>query len=219
MSKGEIIGICVIGAFVIYGVVLSIISRKKAKKIGILRVKFVRSVLSTVAAVFIGFDICFCVFCVVKVQKYNDYIADMETRGITAVAEHKNKAVSDLLYGVTDIDEESYVVNREISTVRGYVKDLRGNVFSMGMSAVGLFSLVWGAGVYVTKDGLMGFYETKPQKATAKVKEKKICFYTENATDTALVKFSASEANKKLFAGFIVPEKTGQTQPSRACGE
>ena len=214
MSKGEIICTCIVGAFVIYAVVLSIISRKKAKKIGILRVKlFGRNVWSTVIAIFIGFDICFCVFGAVNIKKYNDYIADMETRGIAAVAEHKNKAVSDLLYGITDIDEESYVVNREISTVRGYMKNSCGNVFTMGMSAVGLFSLFLGAGVYVTKDGLMGFYDTKPQKATAQIKEKMICLYTEIAPDTACVRFSASEENKKLFAGFIVPEKTGQTQP------
>lgn len=206
---------CAEAAMLTVNAVLRVISRVKAKRNGIIKVKQPLSPIRF--AIGIACAVVLAVLFVISLtahRKYFDHIADMQARGIIAVAEYKNTTPEELLSGVSVIGEKSYeeiYVEHETARFQSLVEDARRSALVFGINALVLvlteiLAGCMGGGAYFTKNGIIFFAGLKLQKTSAKIENGKICFYLNGDTSRALTKLPADEKNTRLFSEFITPE-------------
>lgn len=192
-----------------------IISFVRARKIGIIRVIFpantVGAALMTIAAaaaVFLGAE------SAASSREYSAYAADMETRGIEAVAEYENKSVDSYFEGIVTEKREDYAAHIVAIEKARYEKQAnltlrqsRGYALSAVLLALYLPSFI----VFVTKDGLMYAGSVKPHKFSVVPRKKRLCVYTDNSaySERAFIKLRNSGKNRDMFSEHIVTPESG----------
>lgn len=143
-------------------------------------------------------------------RRSSDHIADMQTRGIIAVAEYENTTVEELLNDASFIDEESYeelYVEIETARFQSIAEDAQRNMTVFGANALVIMLLaVLSGGAYFTRKGVMFFMSFKPVKTTAKIKNGKIHVFINSDYGRALAKFPVTSTNRKNFSGFMIDE-------------
>lgn len=196
-------------------IVLFILSRVKAEKLGVLRVKYptrpaVFAVLLACAALECACFVCF----KASYNKSTHYLYLLTTRGIPAIAEHERKSVDELFgsYVINDRElfEEIYL-EREIAFVKKDIERKREQMRINGASAAVFLSVGFlGFGAYITKDGVMWFGALNPEKQTlVRAENGAYSFYVGKQHKYAFC-LPLSEENERLFAGFI--DKTTETE-------
>lgn len=204
--------ISIIVPTVVVGIVLilHIVTLIMAGKHGILRASFpLGSPVFWLLALCAGVTIYLCVSEFLTYREHADYIADMETRGIEAVAEHENKTPSELLTGVTLIGENSYediYVEREIERYNSIAADHKEHSIILTFLSVGFLAALSTTVIYLTKDGVMFWCVFKPAKFTVKLKGKIMRFCMEKSPNKAFIRLFGSKKNRKRFSEFITPE-------------
>lgn len=204
------ISIIVLTAVVGIVLILHIITRILAGKHGVLCARFpTGSVAFRLLALCVGVQAWLCVSNFMTYREHADYITDMETRGIEAIAEHENTTVEKLLSGVTLIGENSYeqiYVEREIERYNSIADDYKERSLGLTLSTIGFLAALSTTVIYLTKDGVMFWCVFKPAKFTVKVEGKMLRFCMEKSPDKAFIRLFGSKKNKRRFSEFIVPE-------------
>lgn len=205
----RIIGTVVCAAYIAWIIAALIVSHAKAKRIGIIRVKYPTSPawFAGAAALTLLMWGSFAFF-TAEYNKNNRYLSDMQTRGIAAVAERHNKSIDELLSGAEFVGANSYediYVERESASYTKIVEQNRIIMLSdlVGSVMVTLIAMS-GCGAYITKGGIMTFTGFKPLKTAARTEGEKICFYTEKKPGRIWAKFPADEKNRALFSEFLI---------------
>lgn len=194
-----------------------IISLVRARKIGIVHVIFPANLAIAVimavcaaAAVFLSAD------SAATSRKYSAYIADMETRGIEAVAEYENKSADSYFEAIiieNNEDREDYAAHIVSIEKARYEKQAalalrQSRVYAVAAVLLALYlpSLI----VFVTKDGLMYAGSVKPHKFAVVPREKRLCFYIDNNShsEKPFMKRRGSEKNRERFSEYIAASES-----------
>lgn len=207
-SKLQIILLCICGAAVAAEVVLVIVSKKRAEKIGVLKTAFpVQMPFFLLSIVVVGTF----VFAGAGNLNYRrdclDYIEDMKARGVSACAERYNTTEEELLSGVEVIGEMTYAeiyVDRETEQSAEYARQALTRAFMNFVTAITFAVLLFTqCGVRITKKGAMYFIDLKPRKTTAKLGGGKIRFYLDRA-EHAFLTLPCSDENEERYSDFII---------------
>lgn len=204
----SVIVTAICGAYILWTAAALAVSYVKAKRLGILCVRFPTSVVRFAGAVLLSLLVwgSFAYFAV-EYKQNSDYLNGLKTRGIIAAAERRNKTVDELLSGEEFIGELSYediYVDREIENYTKIVEQERIVVNSAAVGAVMVTLIVFsGCGAYITKSGGMALTGFKPLKTAAMIIDGRICFYNERGRGRVWTKLPASSENVKLFSGFL----------------
>lgn len=206
----QIIGAGVCAAVILWNAAALTISRVRAGKAGILRVKYPTTAAGFFGALLLSLTMWGSfVYFAVDYRQAEKHLDDMKTRGMIAVAEYENKTVDELLSGAEFIGDESYeeiYLERETASFTSVAEQKRIIMFA---AAIGAFTvtllMLSGCGAYITKSGVMFFTGIKPLKTRAKIQGNKICFYTSKRPAKAAFKLPATKKNWELFSDFIAP--------------
>lgn len=206
----ERISIVVPTAVVGIVLILHIATRVIAGKHGVLCARFPagRPVFWALALC-AGVTIYMCVSEFSTYREHADYIADMKTRGIEAVAEHENKTPSELLTGATLIGENSYAeiyVEREIERYNSIAADYKERSTDLTFLSAGFLAVLSTTVIYLTKDGVMFWCVFKPAKYIVRVKGKTLLFSMEKSPQKIFMRLRYNRKNKRRFARFIAGE-------------
>lgn len=196
-----------------------IISLVRARKIGIVRVIFPANFTGLVLAASLMAGLVFLsTESAASSRRYSDYVADMETRGIEAVAEYENRPVDSYFEAIVTEKREDYaahIVSIEKARYEKQANLTRRQSRYYALSAVPLVLYLPGFIVIVTKDGLMYAGSVKPHKFSVVAREKRLCVYTDNSaySERAFIKLRNSGKNRDMFSEHIVtPENTEEKE-------
>lgn len=196
-----------------------IISCVRAHKIGITHVIFPANLAVAVimavcaaASVFLSAD------SAASSRKYSAYAADMETRGIEAVAEYENKSVDSYFEVIAPETREAYAAHIVSIEKARYEKQAalairQSRVYAISAVLLALYlpSLI----VFVTKDGLMYAGSVKPHKFAVVPMEKRLCFYIDGGSrsEKPFIKLCGSEKNRARFSEYMTtPESLAEKE-------
>lgn len=181
---------CVTVFFVIEQTVVLLISKKRAKERGILRVKYpIVNGHTAIAAVIIFL---FATLIILTVHSLKD--------DLPLLAEFQTHLAQ------TDDPEEARLLSRLVEYVSSNIERERYQiVFSVCLIIVELIS-IFTRGAYVTKEGVVDFGAFKPQKTAVRVECGAYSFFVGKKERYAFC-LPLSEENEKLFSDFIVPEE------------
>lgn len=209
LKAWEIAVICVEGAILAGVMIMFAVSRIIAGRIGIIKVKFpvypLRFALTLLCSAAL---IALAVWSLTAYHEYSDHIADMQARGIVAVADYENTTIEKLLSGVSFIGEESYegiYVERETARFESLCADAQRNTVVFGANAaVTAILAVLSSGAYFTKKGVIFFTGFRPMRTTARIKYGKIIFFVNGDFGRVFAKFPVTSTNRKIFNNFII---------------
>lgn len=197
-----------------------IISLVRARKIGIVRVIFPANLTGLVLMVCLMAGLVFLsAESAASSRKYSDYVADMGTRGIEAVAEYENRTVDSYFEAIVTEKEEDYaahIVSIEKARYEKQANLTRRQSRYYALSAVQLVLYLPGFIVIVTKDGLMYAGSVKPHKFSVLAREKRLCVYTDNSgySEKPFIKLRGSEKNKELFSEYMATPESAEEKES-----
>lgn len=187
-----------------------IISLVRARKIGIVRVIFPANLTGLVLMVCLMAGLVFLsAESAASSRKYSDYVADMGTRGIEAVAEYENRTVDSYFEAIVTEKREDYaahIVSIEKAQYEKQANLTRRQSRYYALSAAQLMLYLPCFIILVTKDGLMYAGSVKPHKFSVVAREKRLCVYTDNSgySEKPFIKLRGSEKNKSLFSEYMV---------------
>lgn len=197
-----------------------IISLVRARKIGIVRVIFPANLAGLVLMVCLMAGLVFLsAESAASSRKYSDYVADMGTRGIEAVAEYENRTVDSYFEAIVTEKKEDYaahIVSIEKARYEKQANLTRRQSRYYALSAVPLVLYLPGFIVIVTKDGLMYAGSVKPHKFSVLAREKRLCVYTDNSgySEKPFIKLRGSEKNKELFLEYMATPESAEEKES-----
>ena len=179
LKTWEIAVICAEGAILAGVAAVFALSRFKAGRVGIIKVKFpiypARFALTLLCSAAL---IALSVRSLIAYRRYSDHIADMQTRSIIAVAEYENTTVDALLSGTSFIGEESYeeiYVERETARFQSLSDDALRNAAVFGANALVIALIIaMSGGAYFTKKGVMFFSSFRILRTAGRIKYGKI---------------------------------------------
>ena len=185
------------------------LSRFKAGRIGIIKVKFpvypARFALTLLCSAALAV---LAVRSLITYRKFSGHIDDMQTRGIIAVAEYDHTTVDELLSGASFIGEESYeeiYVERETARFQSLCADALRNAAVFGANALVVALIIaMSGGAYFTKKGVMFFSSFRILRTTARIKYGKILFFVNGDLGQVFAKFPVTSTNRKIFSNFII---------------
>lgn len=203
-----------LGLLLVWLGVTSIISCVRARKIGIVRVIFPANlVIAVIMAVCAAAAVFLSAESAATSRKYSAYIADMETRGIEAVAEYENKPVYSYFEFIAPETRDAYTIHIVSIERSRYEKQAaltlrQSRVYAVAAVLLALYlpSLI----VFVTKDGLMYAGSVKPHKFSVVAREKRLCFYIDNNShsEKPFMKRRGSEKNRARFSEYIAASES-----------
>lgn len=181
----SIVIICATTLGVTAQIVYLIISRRRAERLGILRVKYPVWNGGTALSAFVAvLGIIVIIISAVCIPRDLADLADYQTRLLQ--------------------DEELYD-HLITKTENALARDRFQLVVSIAFVVMEFLS-IFTRGAYITKDGIIFFASTKLLKTSAKIENGKICVYINGDESRALTKLPANEKNTRLFSEFITPE-------------
>lgn len=209
LKTWEIAVICAEGAILAGVAIVFALSRFKAGRSGILKVKFpiypMRFTLTLLCSVVL---VALAARSLITYRKFSDHITDMQTCGIIAVADYENTSVDELLSGVSFIGEESYeeiYVERETARFQSLSEDALRNAAVFGANALVVALIIaMSGGAYFTKKGVMFFSSFRTVRTTARIKYGKILFFVNGDHGQVFAKFPVTSTNRKIFSNFII---------------
>ena len=209
LKAWEMAAVYVEGAILFGVAAVFALSRFKAWRIGIIKVKFpiypARFALTLLCSAALA---ALAVLSLISYRRYSDHIADMQTRGIIAVADHENTTVDELLSGASFIGEESYeeiYVERETARFQSLSEDALRNAAVFGANALVVALIIaMSGGAYFTKKGVMFFSSFRILRTTARIRYGKILFFVNGDLGQVFATFPVTSTNRKIFNNFII---------------
>ncbi len=190
-----IVIVCVTAFFVIEQTVVLLISKKRAKERGILRIKY--PIVNGHTAVAAGIVFLFATLIILCVHSLKD--------DLSLLAEFQTH----LAQASADAPEEAELLSKLVEYVSSNIERERYQiVFSVCLIIVELIS-IFTHGAYVTKEGVVHFGAFKPQKTAVRAECGAYSFFVGKKERYAFC-LPLSEENEKLFSDFIVPEESGE---------
>lgn len=198
MNVWDIILICLMTAAVLWFAVSSVISRVRAKRAGIIRVKFPAN-----TKVFVCHLICSAIWILLTVTSTVDLpelkkkVDDLQRLGFTQFhMEYYNLGVKNPVSSET----EQYATEKLLSEYRGKYDRERNRtelqaLCSLGFAVAALFN-----GAYITKKGVFMFGDIKPRNTAVTVEDKMLCFQSKGKLEYTMLRLPASEENLLLYA-------------------
>ncbi|MDE6726867.1 MAG: hypothetical protein K2J80_02875 [Oscillospiraceae bacterium] len=181
-----IVIICATAAAVVLEIVYLVISRRRAQRLGILRVKYPVWNGNTALSAFVcGMFVILIILCAVEISHDLADLADYRAR--------------------LPQDAEFYGGRIE-QTENALARNRNQLVLGIAMVILQLLTIFKG-GAYITKDGVLFFDSFKPLKTTARIKNGAINFYTGEKRRKYAFELPENDENKELFKNFITPEE------------
>lgn len=179
----SIIIVCVSAAGIVAQTVYHVITRRRAQKLGIMRVKYpvwngVTALSAFVAVMGIFLIIILC--------------ADAIPRDLADLANYRAWLPDDPEYYTRCIEKT------ETSLARNRFQ----LVFCISYTAIELLT-IFTSGAYITRDGVLFFGGMKPKKTAARIEFGAINFYVGKKRQTYAFDLSDNEENRALFSGFL----------------
>lgn len=209
MNVWDIILICLAAAVILWFAVSSVISLVKAKRAGIIRVKFPAN-----TKMFVCNSVCSALWIIIIVTNAGqcaDYKKTMDAvRTLGFQKYHKEY----LNWDVTPIPpateqsatEELFNEYREKYDRERNRQELR-TLCAITSVIAALFN-----GAYITKKGIVMFGDLKPRDTAAKVEDGMLCFNSRGKREYTVLRLPASEENLRRYSEFI-DEKTAARDP------
>lgn len=197
-----------------------VISLVRARKIGIVRVIFPANLAGLVLMVSLMAAIVFLsAESAASSRKYSDHIADMEKRGIEAVAEYENRTVDSYFEAVITEKKEDYaahIVSIEKARYEKQANLTRRQSRYYAIFAAPLLLYLPCFIILVTKDGLMYAGSVKPHKFSVAERGKRLCVYIDNddRSEKPFIKLHNNEKNRALFSEHIVTTESSEEKES-----
>lgn len=183
---GSIVITCLTAAAVMCEIVRAVLSRRRAKRSGVLRVKYPIWDKSTAFSAFVlTVAVLFIIISAVEIP-----------RGLAKLADYKAQLPQD-----TDL-YRMYVEDAERSVAR----DRFALSYGINIVILELMS-IFGRGAYITKDGVMFFNSLKPQKTAARTELGEINFYIGKKRQSFAFSLPETEESTELFKDFFAPEE------------
>lgn len=210
MNAWDIILFFLTIAAVLYFSVCAVISLVKAKRAGIIRVRFpantARFVCMAVCAVL---NVMLVVGRIDECTKYKKEMDDLQRLGF--VEFHKE------YYGwvvTSDSPEkEQFATEKLLSEYREKYDKTRHIMELQTVTAVLFAFSALLNGAYITKRGVFMFGDIKPKNTAAVIEDGMICFQSNGKLfDYTMLKLPASEENLRLYSEFIVKNKAEPQQ-------
>ena len=210
MNAWDIILFSLTIAAVLYYSVCAVISRVKAKKAGIIRVKFPMNTARFVCmAVCAALNVLLVIGRIDECAKYKNEMNDLQRLGL--VAYYKEYLNWDLTFNSPE--DEQIETGKLLSEYREKYDHKRHIMECQAATAV-LFALsALLNGAYITKKGVFIFGDIKPKNTSAVIEDEMICFQSNGKLfDYTMLKLPASEENLRLYSEFIVEENAEPQQ-------
>lgn len=197
MNVWDIILICLMTAAVLWFAVSSVISRVRAKRVGIIRVKFPVN-----TKVFVCHVVCSAIWILLTVTSTVDLpelkkkVDDLQRLGFLDF--HKE------YYGMTITPgspwDEQAATEKLLNKYREKYDRERNRTESQALCALlfGIAALFNGA--YITKKGVFMFGHIKPRNTAVTVEDKMLCFQSKGKLEYTMLQLPASEENLLLYA-------------------
>lgn len=186
---------------ILYFVVFSVISRVKAKKAGIIRVKFpantARFVCMAVCAVL---NVMLIIGTTGECAEYKNKMDDLQRLGFVEF----HKEYYNFIVTSNSSKDEQYATEKMLSEYREKYDQKRHMIESRVLLAV-LFALsALFNGAYITQRGVFMFGDIKPKNTAAVIEDGMLCFRSKGKHEYTMLKLPASEENLRLYSEFIV---------------
>lgn len=179
----SIIIVCVSAAGIAAQTVYHMITRRRAQKLGILRVKYPVWNGGTALSAFVA---------VIGIFLIIILCADAIPRNLADLANYRAWLSDDPEYYTRCIEKT------ETSLARNRFQ----LVYSIVITALQLLT-IFKSGAYITRDGVLFFGSLKPQKTAARIEFGAINFYVGKKRQTYAFDLPDNEENKALFSGFL----------------
>lgn len=198
MNVWDIILICLMTAAVLWFAVSSVISRVRAKRAGIIRVKFpVNTKVFVCHVVCSAIWILLTVTSAVELPELKKQVDDLQRLGFLDF--HKE------YYGMTFITpdspwDEQAATEKLFNEYREKYDRERNLTESRALCALlfGIAALFNGA--YITKKGVFMFGHIKPRNTAVTVEDEMLCFRSKGKLEYTMLRLPASEENLLLYA-------------------
>lgn len=198
MNVWDIILICLMTAAVLWFAVSSVISRVRAKRAGIIRVKFPVN-----TKVFVCHVVCSAIWILLTVTSTVDLpelkkkVDDLQRLGFLDF--HKE------YYGMTFIMPDSpwdeQAATEKLLNEYREKYDRERNLTELRALCALLFGIAaLFNGAYITKKGVFMFGHIKPRNTAVTVEDKMLCFQSKGKLEYTMLRLPASEENLLLYA-------------------
>lgn len=182
----SIVIICTAAAAVVWEIVFLTISRRRAQRIGVLRVKYPIWNSGTVLSMFVLMT----AVLVIVIS------AVMLPRELADLADYQ-----------AQLPQAPELYGRYIEKTENTIAKDRF-MLTYGIVVVGLALLsIFKCGAYITKDGIVFFGSFKPRKTAARIEYGSINFYTGEKRQRYAFELPETDDNKELFKSFITREE------------
>lgn len=210
MNVWDIILICLAAAVVLWFAVFSVISRVKAKRAGIIRVKFPAN-----SKTFVCNLVCSALWIIITVSDAGQCAEYKETMDAVRTLGFQKYHKEYLNWDVTPIPpeteqsatEELFNEYREKYDRERNRQELR-TLCTITFGIAALFN-----GAYITKKGIVMFGDLKPRDTAAKVEDGMLCFNSRGKREYTVLRLPASEENLRLYSEFISDQTAARNVP------
>lgn len=205
MNVWDIIWICLMTAAVLWFVVSSVVTRVRAKKAGIIRVKFPANTTPFVCmAICAALNITAAVGRYIEMPELKKEMDDLQRLGfIQFHKEYYNLGVKNPVPPET----EQSATEKLLSEYREKYDRKRHMVIIQTGAAICCSAAVLFNGAYITQKGVFMFGDTKPRNTAAKVEDGMLCFQSKGKHEYTMLKLPATEENLRLYSEFMTEEK------------
>lgn len=204
MNVWDMILICLMTAAVLWFAVSSAISRVRAKRAGIIRVKFPVN-----TKVFVCHVVCSAIWIIIiflysgQCSEYKKEMDDLLRLGFLDF--HKE------YYGMTFIThdsswDEQAATEKLLNEYREKYDRERNRTELQALCALGFGIAALFNGAYITKKGVFMFGDIKPRNTAVTVEDKMLCFQSKGKLEYTMLRLPASEENLLLYAELITEE-------------
>lgn len=204
MNVWDIIFICLMTAVVSWFVVFSVITLVRAKKAGIIRVKFPANTAPFVCmAICAALNITAAVGRSVELPELKKEMDDLQRLGFVDF----HMEYYHLIVTSTTPEDEQYATEKLLSEYREKYDRKRHMVIIQALAAISCSAAALFNGAYITKKGVFMFGDIKPRNTAAKVEDAMLCFQSKGKHEYTMLKLPATEENLRLYSEFMTEEK------------
>lgn len=144
-----------------------------------------------------------------------EYVEDIRTRGITAIAEHDNTTPDELLSGEMFVGEVSYeeaFTERELERNEALIGEYRYRMERLRLVLIGSAVVLTTSLLYITKMGLLPWGAVKPHRLFVESKNGRLFFYTSKTPNRVWLKVRDNAKNRERFAALITEESEAKAR-------
>lgn len=209
MNAWDITLLCLGTAAIIYFAVFSVISLVKAKKAGIIRVKFPAN-----TAGFVCMAVCAALNVMLVIGRVDECAEDKKRvdnlHRIGLVAYYKEYLNWDLTFNSSE--DEQIETDKLLSEFREKYDHKRHMMEIQLLTAVCFTLSALFNGAYLTKQGVFMFGDIKPKNTAAKVEDGMLCFQSKGKHEYTMLRLPASEENLRLYSEFVANDNAEPQQ-------